>query len=213
MSVKIKTDRKLTSVERWVRRRLGDTDHERRVARISRKLVHLTRDLHNLDSSHRRLLHAGALLHDVGRSVDDADHPRIGARMILKSNRLPLNKREKRAAAYLTRYHRDAVPRAGKDALLRHRDDHEKLRLVLALLRVADALDSRSLRRPPRLRIERRGRALLVTCWLDEETDKTRRVYRRRRKFDLLEELLGCRIEVDLRFGRMPNYRAMQLAA
>jgi len=35
-----------------------------------------------------------------------------------------------------------------------------------------------------------------VTCYLENDTAKARKVYRRRKKFRLLEEELGCRVEI-----------------
>jgi hypothetical protein len=74
---------------------------------------------------------------------------------------------------------------------------------LLALLRAADALDSRSLEtprlvfalggRPQRLPVE-----LRVHCYLHADTPKARKVYRRRKKFRLLEDVLGCRVEIEI---------------
>ena len=74
------------------------------------------------------------------------------------------------------------------------------VRVTLALLRAADALDSRSLE-SPRLVFALRGRTLRIGCYLDTDSAKARRVYRRRKKFRLLEELLDCRVELDVRCG------------
>jgi len=190
--------RKIRRIEDWVVRRLGRIEHEQRVAAISHTLVRLLQSRHDLSVSHLRLLHIGSLVHDVGRCIDEANHPKNGAKMISRSSRLPLNKREKRELAYLTRYHRGAVPPAGKDAVLRGRDDHESLRLVLAFLRAADTLDCRSLE-PPRLQFAMRGTVLRVTCHTHVSRSKARKVYGRRKKMSLLENLLDCRIEIDIR--------------
>ena len=40
------------------------------------------------------------------------------------------------------------------------------------------------------------GRRLNIACILTEDTPKARRVYTRRKKFKLLEELLDCRVEI-----------------
>src|SRR5207237_257997 len=123
---------------------------------------------------------------------------------------LPLTPTERRHLAYLTLYHKGTVPAAGRDAVLGRGDGADRLRRVLALLRAADALDSRSLQSPrlvfalvsarPAVRgnAARREPRLRVTCYLTEDCAKARRVYRRRKKFRLLEELLGCRVEIDI---------------
>lgn len=198
MSLKPVRSPKVRRIERWVFRRLGRIEHEQRVAILSRKLARLLAAHHDLSAAQLRLLHLGSLVHDVGRCIDEANHPKNGAKMIARSTRLPLNKREKRELAYLTRYHRGVVPPAGKDSVLRGRDDHESLRLVLAFLRAADTLDCRSLA-PPRLQLSYRARVLRVICHTTAPRSKARKVYGRRKKMALLEELLDCRIAIDIR--------------
>jgi exopolyphosphatase/guanosine-5'-triphosphate,3'-diphosphate pyrophosphatase len=195
---------KFRAVRRWVARRLGGVRHERHVAAIASNLFDLTRPLHKLAPGHRRLLRLGALVHDVGRCISKPDHPKEGARLLLADDALPLTPPERRALAYLALHHRGPVPAAGRDAVLHRTDDHDRLLHVLALLRAADALDSRSLE-PARMvfalvaapsRTARRQ--LRATCYLASDCAKARRVYRRRKKFRLLEELLDVRVNVQI---------------
>ena len=51
----------------------------------------------------------------------------------------------------------------------------------------------------PRLVFGMKKKRLKVTCYLEQICPKTRRVYERRKKFRLLEQELGCTIEVDVR--------------
>lgn len=192
----------LTATERWVRRRLGSAAHELRVADIASTVFGLTASLHGLDPRRdAHLLRLASLVHDVGRCVDDADHPARGAAMVLADTALPLGAAERRALAYLTLYHRGDVPDAGDDDVLHPEDDVVALRKVLALLRCADVLDSRSLE-SPRLVFCLRGPVrrpeLHVTCYVQADSPKVRRVYRRRKKFHLLEETLGCRVTIEV---------------
>jgi exopolyphosphatase/guanosine-5'-triphosphate,3'-diphosphate pyrophosphatase len=198
---------KFHALSRWAAEHLGRVDHERRVVSIVSTLFDLTGSLHSLGSADLRLLRMAAIVHDVGRAVDDETHPQIGARMLREANELPLTGGERRWLAYLTYYHKGRVPMAGCDRILRGKDDHHRLLLLLALLRVADAMDSRSAE-TPRLRFAMEGRKLKITCLLDHDTPKARRVYTRRKKFRLLEELLGCRVMVSLGRGK-----AMKLVA
>jgi len=184
-------------VRRWVTARLGGVRHERRVSRIAGTLLEATESLHNLTRKDRRLLKLAALVHDVGRCVDDKRHPEIGAEMIRDNTSLPLSTRERRALAYLTRHHRGPVPAVGRDSVLRESDDHQRLMEILAFLRAADGLDSRNLA-PPELALELRRDRLLVTCKLRQNTAKGRRTFARKKKFRLLRELLGIDIEVNI---------------
>ena len=195
---------KFFAVQRWVTRHLEAVDHERQVAAIAGNLFDLSRTLHGLTLADRRLLRLGAMVHDVGRCVNKVEHPREGAEMVLADTTLPLTPAERRALAYLTLYHRDPVPRARRDAILHRTDDAERMMRILAILRAADALDSRSLE-PARLVFALLGqsranasRVIRVRCYLERECEKSRKTYRRRKKFRLLEELLDVRVEVEI---------------
>jgi len=194
-------------VDRWVARRLGEIGHERRVARIASTLVGVTAPLHALGATDTRLLQLASIVHDVGRSINKADHPLEGAQMLQEDSWLPISTFERRALAYLTLYHRGSVPDLGRDEILESSDPHETLRTILAFLRAADALDSRSLE-SPRLVFALRGSRLMVDCYLDEDCQKSRKVYARRKKFKLLEEVLDVHVDVALR-----SAEALQMVA
>jgi exopolyphosphatase/pppGpp-phosphohydrolase len=201
------------AVERWVARHLGAVDHEQRVAQIASTLFNLTWPLHRLAVADLKLLRLAAAVHDVGRSVDDANHPAEGAKMLLDDQHLPLSATERRLLAYLTLHHRGKVPAAGKDDVLARGDDAGRMLNVLALLRAADALDNRILQ-SPRLVFAlvgvgptTPGRSapkadsepeLRITCYLDTDCDKARKAYQRRKKFRLLEERFGCAVEIEI---------------
>jgi exopolyphosphatase/pppGpp-phosphohydrolase len=195
---------KYAAARRWVSRHLGATRHEDRVASIASHLFDLTLPLHALSPGNRRLLRLGAMVHDVGRCVSKADHPSDGAAMLQADASLPLTSVERRALTYLTLHHRGAVPAAGRDEILGKSDDADRLLLLLAMLRGADALDSRSLEPAPLvfalggMKLYARRRDLRITCYLERDCPKARKVYRRRKKFRLLEDLLGVRVEVEI---------------
>ena len=191
------------AVEKWVARRLREVGHERRVAAVAGSIFDLTAPLHDLASQDRRLLLLAALVHDVGRSVDDEHHPAEGAGMLLADSALPINAQTRRALAYLTLYHRGGVPDPEEDDVLHPGDDHKRLRTVLGMLKAADGLDGRSLPTPQLVFAlvagrDRRAPELRVNCYLPCESAKARQVYTRRKKFRLLEETVGCRVEVEV---------------
>ena len=187
-------------VERWVQRRLGRIGHERRVTAIATTLFDLLRDMHGLEAPQRRLLRLGAIVHDVGRSIEDRRHPALGAEMIMEDTWLPINTQDRRRLAYITRYHRGAVPEAGYDGILRSGDGRKTMRRVLALLRAADTLDNRNIA-PPRIVLSLKGRKLRVTCFIEEDFGKARRAFGRRKKFRLMEDLLDCKVEVQIKLA------------
>jgi exopolyphosphatase/guanosine-5'-triphosphate,3'-diphosphate pyrophosphatase len=188
------------AAERWVQRRLGRIGHERRVTAIATTLFDLMQESHGLAIAHRKLLRLGAILHDVGRHIDARRHPALGAEMILEDAHLPINNQDRRRLAYLTRYHRGAVPEAGFDGILQAGDERKAMRKVLAILRAADSLDNRNVT-PPRIVIALKSRKLRVTCFIESDCAKSRRVFGKRKKFRLLEDLLDCKVEVQIKLA------------
>lgn len=189
------------SLESWARRRLGNVDHERRVFQIAGALFDLTRDLHGLGRRSHWALGAAAWLHDVGRSVDPKTHEVVGAEMILSDVALSLPGDARRWVAYLTLHHRGSVPDLGDDDILRASDDREGLRKVLALLRAADTLDSRSMGEVPRLLLMRRDRRIRVSCLVRDHIERAEKAFCRPKKYRLLQETIGCAVDVDVQLG------------
>ncbi len=190
---------KLLAAEQYARRQLGSIAHERCVAAVADDLFVITSAFHRLTTKHRRLLQMAALLHDVGRRYDDKNHPARGAEMIDRARGLPLTARQRRSLCYCTRYHRGAVPKTGFDGILRNNDSRRELRLVLALLRTADALDNRQLE-SSRIYLKRQGRRLTITCTVgSDDFRRAQKAIGRRKKVRLLEELLDLSIEIDVR--------------
>lgn len=185
-------------LESWVRRRLRNIDHEKRVLQIATAFHDMTGDLHGLSRRGSWALQAAALVHDVGRSVDPAMHEHIGAELVLNDARLDLSPSERRALAYLTRYHRGPVPDLGDDGILRPADNHEELLKVLGLLRAADTLDHRGIE-PPRLLFLRRHKRLDIQCVVEHRSSRAAKVFCRPKKFKLMEKTLGCAIDVEVR--------------
>ena len=188
---------KHTLLLRWARRQIGQIDHELRVERLALTLFALTRPLHRLGMAERNLLALAALVHDVGRSLEDADHEMHGAAMLQVAGDLPLTETERRRLMFLTRYHRGKVADAGCEDHLRPADDRVSLRILLALLRAADALDSRHLA-SPQIALSLCGRTLAITCYLRDVSPKALRKLGKKKKFLLLEETLKLRVAVDL---------------
>jgi exopolyphosphatase / guanosine-5'-triphosphate,3'-diphosphate pyrophosphatase len=188
------------AAELYARRQLGRVAHERRVLSIATNLfdLALANGSHQLEAKHRRVLRLAALLHDVGRRFGEKNHPADGARMIEEDGYLPLSAWQRRAVAYLTRYHRGAVPAVGYDDPLKRGDGRKALRAVLALLRAADSLDSRQLDAPS-IAIAIKGKRLSITCFVSDGFNRARKVFKRRKKFRLLEEMMGMKVSVDVR--------------
>ena len=181
----------------WVRRKLGSASHERRVLAIVSRLFDLLAPMLHLTEADGELLRLAALTHDVGRCVSEKDHPARGAEMIARTTAFELTAAQRRRLAFLARYHRGAIPPAHKEEYLGPTDPRGALRAVLALLRTADALDHRHLP-TAQLVLSLDGRRLSVRCGVAEDLAYARRVYKRPKKYRLLESFLGHSVRVSI---------------
>ena len=175
--------------------RLGSSEHEQRVATIATRLFELMRPKHNLGRRYRELLHTAALLHDAAKTIDPAGHESRGAEMVLVDRTLDLTPWQRRAVAFLVRYHRGPVPIDAGNGLLQRGDGRGRLLVLLAFLRAADALDSRRLPATA-LIIRRSERKLRVRCLVEGDAAEARRLLGGRGKFKLLEKRFGVRVRV-----------------
>ena len=185
-----------------VRGRFGCSAHERRVTAIALRLFDLLAPVHGLGKSYRKVLRIAALLHDAGRAYGAADHHVNGARMIAEDPSLALSPWQRRAVAYLVRYHCGKVPASSQSKYLQPNDRRRKLRRLLGLLRAADGLDSRRLAASAII-IKRKGRKLRIRCWVEDSLEEARGAFRRRQKFRLLEKSLD--LDVSVRVAHLQN--------
>jgi exopolyphosphatase/guanosine-5'-triphosphate,3'-diphosphate pyrophosphatase len=119
-----------------------EEDHCRQDARLALRIFDLTSDLHGLGDECRDLLYCAGLLHDIGYVQGYWGHHKTAYRLIMKADLPGLAVREQEIVANVARYHRGAKPK------LKHQgfssldpDDQEIVRVLGAILRLADGLD------------------------------------------------------------------------
>ena len=135
-------DVRLRSVNELLHRAGADSAHAAHVSRLALQLFDDLAALHGLDGEARRLLHVGALLHDVGLHVAHRRHHRHSYYLIVNGGLRGYTAREIELVALVARYHRKAPPRAKHPEFAALRKADQRLVRVLAgLLRVADGLD------------------------------------------------------------------------
>ena len=162
-----------------LRGRLGCSDHERRVATIATRLFDLMAPKHQLAASYREVLHLAALLHDAAKPMGSDGHEVRGAEMVMSDPTLRLTPWQRRAVAFLIRYHRGEVPTV--DEILHRGDGRRKLYVLLGFLRAADALDRRQVSATA-LIIRRTGRKLRVQCLVEGDAGEARKLLGRRKE-------------------------------
>lgn len=135
----------LTRLQAWSGFLDSDVRHTRRVARFALKLYdglvrcQVIRGEH---SKSRDLLHAAAVVHEVGRAEQKNNHHKRTEKMVSSIRHLPgWSRSEVEMIARIARYHRGALP--GNSLLRDFPALHRPTVLLLSgVLRLADALDA-----------------------------------------------------------------------
>src|SRR5205814_4736956 len=94
--------------------------HAEQVAQLSLSLFDQTRRVHRLGAEERALLHAAAMLHDVGSFVSYNRHHKHTYYLLYHADLPGFTDRERELIATVARYHRRSVPR----------DRHEQFQLL-----------------------------------------------------------------------------------
>jgi exopolyphosphatase/guanosine-5'-triphosphate,3'-diphosphate pyrophosphatase len=124
-------------------RRFGfDEPHARQTTRLALSLFDQLAKVHRLPASARSLLEAASLLHDVGHAVSPSRHHRHTFYLVSNADVPGFSDRERLLVALTARYHRRSAPERGRlDLEPLTGPELRTVRRLVALLRVADALD------------------------------------------------------------------------
>ncbi len=121
-----------------------DAAHCRHVSQLAVNLFYQLQGLHKLPERYAGILHASAMLHDIGLFIADAKHHKHSYYLIKSSGMKSFSKLDLELVANIARYHRKAHPsqkHLGFSQLSPANQD--VVRKLSSLLRVADALDFR----------------------------------------------------------------------
>ena len=115
--------------------------HARHVAYLATRLFEQLQPLHGWDDAELDLLHAAALLHDIGMAIKYQDHHKYSQILVLSGALPGFSPREIALIGLLTRYHRKGTPQPGPYASLLGQDDERRLLQLSSLLRAAEYLE------------------------------------------------------------------------
>lgn len=119
-----------------------DEAHGTLVARLAADLFDQLLPLHRLGERERLLLRAAAMLHDIGDFIRYEAHHRHSHYILMNSDIVGLTPAERAVVANVARYHRKSHPdTAHPNFRDLDRDDRSRVRVLAAILRIADALD------------------------------------------------------------------------
>jgi exopolyphosphatase/guanosine-5'-triphosphate,3'-diphosphate pyrophosphatase len=190
-------DVRLRSVNELLHRTQADQAHAAHVSRLALQLFDDLAPLHGLQAEARQLLHVASLLHDVGLHVEHRRHQKHSYYLIVNGGLRGFTERETQLVANVARYHRKGPPRPKHPefAALR-KADQRQVRVLAALLRIADGLDRGHNQIVEAVHCQvREGRATFhVLTWHDAEIE----LWGARRKADLFEDVFQARPEFKL---------------
>lgn len=190
-------DAAIQEVEKWMLERDAEPPHAGHVARLAIQIFDLLGRLHRLGWRHRWMLHASALLHDVGwsESSDGRKHHKIGARMIRGHEWESFPEEWVGPVACIVRYHRRSLPRLNHGPFSRlGACDRRGVSRLAALLRVADGLDRSHLGRVER--ITARVGARFVTLEVEGKEDLEIEISAALKKSDLFKVAYGRNLRI-----------------
>ncbi len=120
----------------------SDMRHAEAVRKHAGYLFDRLRSLHRLDAESRLLLEIAALLHDIGHFVNTEDHHKHSMYLIRATPFVGIDQRSQDIIACVARYHRGACPKSNHEIYCELSPaDQRTVRLLAALLRIADAAD------------------------------------------------------------------------
>ena len=119
-----------------------DAEHAHQVECLAGTLFMELVEYHKLAREDRKLLEYAAILHDIGYFVAPTGHHRHALMMILTEPLTVFTREEVKIIANVARYHRKALPTAEHTVYgTLNETDRQRVNVLAALLRVADALD------------------------------------------------------------------------
>jgi exopolyphosphatase/guanosine-5'-triphosphate,3'-diphosphate pyrophosphatase len=164
------------SVRAFARKCHSSERHCEHVARLAGELFDGLRGHHDeLPPEGREILTAAALLHDVGYLINHAKHHRHAYHLIQHAELTGWTAREVELIANVARYHRKAVPKKRHSNFARlERADRRLVRLLAAILRVADGLDRTHTQRVTAVGVEagRKATRLVLAAESDPQVER-----------------------------------------
>ena len=132
------------SLEQVCQKYSNDTAHSQHVSQLALNLFYQLQRIHKLPEKYAGILHAAAMLHDIGLMIAEPKHHKHSYYLIKSSGMKSFNKLDVELVANIARYHRKAHPSQKHLGFSQLSPAHQDVvRKLSSILRVADALDFR----------------------------------------------------------------------
>jgi exopolyphosphatase/guanosine-5'-triphosphate,3'-diphosphate pyrophosphatase len=176
---------------------IDDLEHSNQETKLATQLFDELTSLHGLSNIERDWLEQAALLHDIGWVEGWKGHHKTSLRIILESQKLPFDQKERLIIGSIARYHRKSLPTLEHDhyAALQ-KSERVCVSKLAALLRIADGLDRTHRNTVQILRCVIGGDEVLIHCQVnipagEEEKEGTK-------KADLFEKVFKKKIIIQM---------------
>lgn len=187
-----------------------DQAHGELVSSLALSIFDDMAPLHRLGDRDRLLLRAGALLHDVGDYVRYDGHHKHSYYLIQHSDIMGLTADERAVVANVARYHRKSPPDPSHPNFRDlDKDARVKVRMLAAILRIADALDREHLGKVKSVRSEVDAGKGRLTLFVTGEEERELEEWTVRAKSELLRDVFDLEVQIDGsgRDGGRPSWR------
>ncbi len=166
-------------------------------ALLSRILFRALQAEHQLGAPYELLLQLAALLREAGRYVNDRSHHKHTLYLIQNSDLFGLTERQKQIVALVARYHRKAHPQPSHpEYMALERADRIVVSKLAAILRVADALESRRAQRLATVTVTVAEDRLILTA--PDVSDISMEQIELQQKSRLFEQVYGKQVTLRL---------------
>ena len=186
------------SVENLAHRFNSEPEHVGRVAALSLGMFDglAAAGLHDLGDAERELLWAACVLHDIGTAIDYEDHHRHSHYLILNAGLPGFGPRELVLIGLIARYHRKGQPDASELGSLAQDGDDERLRLLCAIIRLAEQLERSRDGAIRRVSVSAANGTVTLAADTDPSLETTVPIWAARQTASLLADALEREIEI-----------------
>jgi len=148
---------------------LYDEEHANQVEKLALILFDLLKPKHRLDKHYRLLLQLAAILHDIGKFIQLKNHSEHSANIIKGTELLGLDQRQTEIVASVAKYHSTKFL-LSDDVNLQKMDQNDRLVIakLLAILRIADALDRSHSSKVKDIKVQIKNRKLKLKIISDQ---------------------------------------------
>lgn len=174
-----------------------DLAHARHVADIAVSLFDQLATTDDFSADDRRILHAGALLSDVGYLISYSQHHKHSYQLIVNSQLPGFRRDELALVANVARYHRGAKPKKKHENFGRlDKDEQRRIRRLVAILRLAAGFDRSHSQNVSAIdvNIDSERTRIYVSTTADPEVD----LWAARQRADMFEKVFNTKVSISL---------------